>query len=423
VNSPVIVPHRYELLAIGSARPHPANPRLGDIESIGESMAENGFFGAIVVQESTGYILIGNHRWIVARDSGFAELPALIIDVDDDRAKRIMLADNETANGARWSPAALTELLGGLMTTEAELAGTGFDAVKYARLLGRWSGNPDPDDAGLEPLEPVTVPGDLWRLGPHRLLCADSTEAEAVARLMAGETAGLMVTDPPYLVNYTGGNKPHMQVNRSVIGDRPWDSSGGPAAAVAFYSAYLGAALPHLAPAAPVYQWLADSLRVEVDAAWRSAGVAVRQVCYWVKPWGVISHAHFMGAVEPCYYGWRPGHEPPKRRRPPASALNAWQAAKVHANDRGHPTEKPAVLWTDPYSWHLREGEIALEPFSGSGTAIAAAEVTGRRCFALEREPAYCDVACARFQRLTGTLPVRDATGAPVDFLAGGSDG
>jgi DNA modification methylase len=417
--APVIVPHKYELLPIGSARPHPRNPRLGDLESITDSIAVNGFFGAIVVQESTGFILIGNHRWIAARDAGFTEVPALIIDVDDDRAARIMVADNEIANGARWAPAALAELLGGLMTTEAELAGTGFDAAKYARLIGRWNGNPDPDDAGLEPPEAVTVPGDLWRLGAHRLLCADSTEAEAVARLMAGETAGLMVTDPPYLVNYTGGNKPHMTVNRSA---RPWDASGGPGAAVAFYSAYLAAALPHLAPAAPVYQWLADSLRVEVDSAWRSAGLAVRQVCYWVKP-AVISHAHFMGKVEPCYYGWRPGNEPPKRRRPPASAPNLWDVVKVHANDRGHPTEKPALLWTDPYSWHLRAGEIALEPFSGSGTGIAAAEVSGRRCFALERDPGYCDVACARFQRLTGTLPVRERDGVAVDFVGGASDG
>lgn len=348
-------------------------------------------------------------------------MPALLIDVDDDRAKRIMIADNEIANGARWAPKALADLLGGLMVTEAELAGTGFDPAKYARLINRWSGNPDPGEADRPAgAAPVTAAGDLWVLGRHRLLCGDSTEAAAVARVMAGGRAGVMVTDPPYLRGYTGGNRPHMQVNRSVVADRLWDTEMSPEAATAFYAAFIGAALPYLDQAAPVYMWHADLTRAEAEAGWRAAGLAVRQVCYWVKPWGVLGHSHFMSAAEACLYGWRPGNEPPKRRRPPAAALNVWQVGKVHANDRGHPTEKPAVLWTDPYSWHLRAGEIGYEPFSGSGTAIAAAEVSGRRCFAVEREPAYVDVACARFQRLTGTLPVLESSGEARDFLGEG---
>lgn len=144
-------------------------------------------------------------------------------------------------------------------------------------------------------------------------------------------------------------------------------------------------------------------------------GLFWHQTLNWVKPQGVLTRSDFLWRSEPAAYGWRESHRPPRERRPPPSTTNVWELPNLRINLE-HPTIKPVQLYTDPYTWHLRAGEWAFEPFSGSGTAIAAAEVTGRRCAAIEKEPSYVDVACARWQKLTGNLPVLEATGETVDF-------
>lgn len=411
-----VLPHRYALIDVGEISQHPENPRRGDLDAIAASIESNGFFGALVVHEPTGHILIGNHRWEAAKAAGLSRLPALLVDCDEDAARRILLADNRTAELARWDDAALLALLNDLAVTPAGLAGSSFDAADLARLAGRWH-DPDLDDIPEPPGEPVTGPGDLWELDGHRLLCGDSTRPEDVGRLMGAEQARLLVTDPPYLVGYTGGQHPSSKHNRAVVKDKLWDTyhEGGET----LYADFLAAVVPRLAAGTPVYQWHAELRRPAVVAAWQEAGLLVHQVLYWVKSRPVLTHAHFAWQTEPCLYGWRKGSQPVARRRPPAGTPNVWTLDQKSANAE-HPTEKPVRLFADPASWHLRGGEIMLDPFCGSGTAVIAAERTGRRCFALEVEPRYVDVACARWQALTGRKPQRD--GRPHDFgTAGGA--
>lgn len=201
------------------------------------------------------------------------------------------------------------------------------------------------------------------------------------------------------------------------------------------YTDFLALALEHLAPTAPVYQWHAARRQLLVDEAWQANGLLWHQTLIWFKTRATLTRSDFMWQYEPCAYGWREGKRPRVDRRPPNSAPNVWEAASGGVAAE-HPTIKPVKLYTDPYTWHLRAGEWAYEPFSGSGTAIAAAEttvdddddearldvdvephadtigaaiaaaeVTHRRCAAMEQSPTFVDVACARWEQLTGRTP------------------
>jgi len=425
---PAVVAHEYAEVAVADLEEHPENPRRGDVEAIVISIRANGFFAPLVVQRSRNRVLAGNHRLQAARQLGLERLPALVVDVDDTVARRILLADNRAADNADWDTKALYALLQEMSIDTGGLEGSLFDQVDLAKLAEHWAAKGDPDDVPEPPKVALTQPGDLWLLGNHRLLCGDSTSSTDVDRLRAGEKAKLMVTDPPYLVDYDGTNHPNSWNNKGrPSSNKTWDAYKDPSRGegVAFYNSFLALALAHMEPNAPVYQWHADRRRELVDQSWAKNGLLFHALLVWVKKQAVLTHSDFMWATEfcaygsagdYCAYGWGRGHRPDRRRRPPHDQPNVWLSEDSAERAGRHPTEKPVRLWADPYSWHLRSGELAIEPFSGSGTGIAAAEVTGRRCYAMERAPEFVDVACLRWQRTTGKLPVLEASGAEVDF-------
>jgi DNA modification methylase len=339
----------------------------------------------------------------------------LWVDVDDERARRILVADNRTAELASWDDAELLALLVSL----DDLRGTGFSQAELEAMRPPTS-KTDPDSVVEPPEEPISARGDLWLLGPHRLLCGDSTDPADVARLMAGKRAGLMATDPPYLVDYDGAN--HLPPNTShVTGpqDRPWDTYIDASHASDFFTGFLAVALAEaLIASAPIYQWHATRRQALVEAAWIANGLLVHQTIIWTKDRATLTRSHFLWQHEPCFYGWVKGCQPSQDRRPPNDAKSVWPVNQVGENDGIHPTQKPVELFRRPMEWHLRRGELAFEPFSGSGTAIIAAHMTGRICAAMELSPTFVDVACRRYQEHTGTLPVRERDGNAVDFEA-----
>jgi DNA modification methylase len=409
---------------VASLSEHPDNPRRGNVDAIDGSMRIHGFYGAVLAQLHTGRIVAGNHRYRVAVERGEDTLPVIWLDVDDDQARRILLADNRTGDLGDYSPETLEALLRELLVeTDLGLAGTGYSVQDLARLFGSPEPEPglsDPDDAPEAPLVPRSKPGDLWLLGPHRILCGDSTSADDVKRLMDGERAQLMATDPPYLVDYDGSNHPQSRVNSAMTKDKEWDDYVDPTTGAAFFTAFLGVGIEHaLVERAPIYQWHADMRRGLVLEAWAANGLLAHQTVIWSKARPVLTRSDFMWSHEPCLYGWVKGMRPETERRPPANERTVWEIAQQGSCNDIHPTQKPTELFERPIGWHTLTGEVCFEPFSGSGSQIIAAQRLGRRCFAMELAPQYVDVACRRFQEHTGVLPVLEATGEATDFTGG----
>jgi DNA modification methylase len=226
---------------------------------------------------------------------------------------------------------------------------------------------------------------------------------------MDGDTASLLATDPPYLVDYQGGNHPQSWSNKPEVRDKHWDDYVDPESGLEFFTAWLRVALDHCHEAVPIYQWHATRRQVLVEQAWQANGLLVHQTIIWAKARPVLTRCHFMWAHEPCFYGWPQGHMP--ERKPEPSSRTVWTIDQVGEQDGIHPTQKPVEIFRRPIGWHTRRGEIVLEPFSGSGTQIIAAEEQGRRCFAMEVSAAFVDVALRRWELATGKAATLDGDG------------
>jgi DNA modification methylase len=242
-----------------------------------------------------------------------------------------------------------------------------------------------------------------------------------VALLMDGKKAQILCTDPPYLVSYTGENHPQSYANRPETANKSWDDYKDPTTGLAFFDAFLRIALEHVVPDAAIYQWHAVRRQSLVEQAWEQNGLLAHQTIIWVKARPVLTRSMFMWQHEPCFFGWVQGNMPPKDRRPPPNASNVWQIDQVaHAGDErpDHPTPKPLEIFSRPLEYHTRPGEIALEPFSGSGAQIIAAEKLSRRCYAMEISPAFVDVAVLRWEKATGKQATLEATNATFANVA-----
>jgi DNA modification methylase len=225
-----------------------------------------------------------------------------------------------------------------------------------------------------------------------------------------------MATDPPYLVDYDGGNHPQTwdKIGRRISSEektRHWDDYHDQASSVAFYEAYLRAALDNALSERPfVYQWLAVMRLPIVVAAWERVGLLPHQLLIWAKSRSVLTRCDYQWNYEGCMYGWRHGKRPPSSRRPPAGSAALWTIdSKIEDGAAGlHPTMKPVEVIRRPIEYHTKPAELIYEPFCGSGTALIAAEMSGRTCYAIEQSAQFVDVAVARWERFTGKTAVRD---------------
>ncbi len=402
---------KIENVSLASVFPDPANARTHDphnLNAIRGSLARFGQQKPIVI-DPTGVIRAGNGTYEAAKSLGWTTIDVVRTDLAGLEAVAYAIADNRTSDLSRFDEPALGKLLRELQSVGGA-DGIGFGDDEINELL---SDLEDLDAAALEdpgagplPEQPVARVGDLWLLGEHRLLCGDSTNAEHMARLMAGEKASLFATDPPYLVDYQGGNHPQSWSNRPEVRDKHWDDYQDPQSGLEFFTAWLRVALPHCREDVPIYQWHATRRQVLVEQAWQANGLLVHQTLIWAKARPVLTRCHFMWAHEPCFYGWPQGHMP--QRKPEPNARTVWEVDQQGEQDGIHPTQKPIELFRRPIRWHTLRGEICLEPFSGSGTQLVAAEEQGRRCYAMEVAPAYVDVAIQRWEKATCKIATLD---------------
>jgi DNA modification methylase len=397
----------YPMVAVDQIHPHPQNARQGDTGAICESIKTNGFYRPIVVQVSTGNILAGNHAHRAAVMLGMEMVPVAWIDCDDETALRILLVDNRTNDLASYDNAALADLLQSLPSLE----GTGFDAEALQELLENLGqagtvGQTDEDDAPEPPVAPVTVPGDLWLLGEHRVLCGDSTSVDAVARLCGAALADLMVTDPPYGVSYADKNAFLNAISRGnriqtpIAGDHQKPEEMAKFWVEAFTTARTalrdGAAYYVTGPQG------GDLLLLLLQSLVQS-GFPLRHMLIWAKNNHVLGRADYNYKHEPIVYGWA-DHGTHKFYGPP-SETSLWEIDKPLKSDL-HPTMKPVELFERAINNSSQEGEVVLDPFLGSGTSVIACEKTGRICYGLELAPEYVDVIVKRWQEFTGRQAV-----------------
>lgn len=405
-------------VAIDTLRPYERNPRNGDLEAIKESLEANQQYRPIVVNARDNRILAGNHTYAAAIELEWEEIAATFVDVDEEQAARIVLVDNRT-NDLAWNDDALiAEILNEL----PDLEGTGYDDDALEEILAgieqrESEGLTDPDAVPEVPDEPVTKRGDVWCLGRHRVMCGDATSITDIEKLMMGKKAALMATDPPYgdsWVKKAQDMQAHGYVHsRAGLHGSIENDDRNVAELKEFLDEFLVAARVAGQAPFPIYVWH-RAKRIVFEEALLDAGYHVHQPVIWVKPSFVIGRLHYHPRCEWAIHGWLQGGGkcPFYGER---NQSDVWEVGRE--NDKVHPTQKPVELFAVPIRNHTRRGEVCYEPFAGSGTQVMAAEIEGRRCFALELDAAYCDVICRRFQEYTGTLPILESTKEEHDFV------
>jgi DNA modification methylase len=404
--------------------PYARNARVAPpaaVSKVAASIKEFGWRQPLVVDEA-GVIIAGHTRLLAAQQLELDEVPVHVaVGLTANQVKALRLMDNRSHQETSWDDDLLSLELADLKGLDFDLELTGFDEGELAMWLAEKTvGLVEPDEVPEPPEEPRSKLGDLWLLGRHRLLCGDSTGAGDVERLMMGKRAALMATDPPYLVDYRGGQHPSTEANGGIVeglrvghDEKEWDTYIDHEHSVEFYVDFLRTALDHaLTDDAAVYEWFGIMRTEVIWQAWRQVGLLPHQVLIWLKTRSVLTYSHFMWNFEPMMYGWPAGHMP--KVKPPADAKAVWEIASRIDDGAGsiHPTMKPIETIRRPIGYHTKPGDLIYEPFSGSGTALIAAEEMGRTCCAIELAPAFVDVAVARWEAFTGktaTLEVRDA--------------
>jgi len=390
--------------------PYARNSRThsdAQVAQIAASMVEWGWTNPVLVDES-GNVLAGHGRILAARQLGYEDVPTMVADGwTEAQKKAYVIADNKLAENAGWDTGMLSVELGELDTDGFDLSLIGFDEDALAGLLAdKTEGLTDPDEVPEAPEEPATVLGDLWVLGNHRLLCGDSTSADDVEKVLNGVKPHLMVTDPPYGVDYS----PEWRKALGQEGILERRSQGGAVGKVMNDDRADWADAWSLFPGDVVYAWSAPgALQNTAAAALERSGFEIRTQIIWAKSSFVIGRGHYHYQHEPCWYAVKKGKKGYWNGDRTQSTV--WSINRPSKNETGHSTQKPVECMRRPIVNNSSVGQAVYEPFSGSGTTIIAAEMESRACYAIELNPAYVDVAIKRWQDFTGADAVMEATG------------
>ncbi|WP_147652740.1 site-specific DNA-methyltransferase [Vulcaniibacterium gelatinicum] len=407
---------RIEHWPIDKLLPYVRNARQHSDEQIAQiaaSIAEFGFVNPILTG-ADGVLVAGHGRLAAARKLGLPTVPVVVLDhLTPTQRRALVLADNRLAELSTWDDVLLRIELEALQDEGFDLDLTGFDADALAELLAdeepQIDGRTEDDAAPDVPEEPVSRPGDVWRLGPHRLVCGDATTAEAYARLFPdGERADMVFTDPPYNVNYANSAKDklrgkHRPILNDALGEGFYD----------FLFDALALIMAHTRGA--IYIAMSSSELDTLQAAFRAAGGHWSTFIIWAKNTFTLGRADYQRQYEPILYGWPEGAT--RHWCGDRDQGDVWQIKKPQKNDL-HPTMKPVELVERAIRNSSRPGDVVLDPFGGSGTTLIAAEKAGRVARLIELDPKYADVIVRRWQDWTGKQTTRESDGLAFDQAA-----
>ena len=410
---------RIEHWPIDKLLPYVRNARQHSDEQIAQiaaSIAEFGFVNPILTG-ADGVLVAGHGRLAAARKLGLPTVPVVVLDhLTPTQRRALVLADNRLAELATWDDALLRIELEALQDDGFDLDLTGFDADALAELLAdeepQIEGRTEDDAIPEMPEEPVSRPGDVWRLGPHRLVCGDATTAEAYAQLFPdGEQADMVFTDPPYNVNYANSAKDklrgkHRPILNDALGEGFYD----------FLFDALALIMAHTRGA--IYVAMSSSELDTLQAAFRAAGGHWSTFIIWAKNTFTLGRSDYQRQYEPILYGWPEGAT--RHWCGDRDQGDVWQIKKPQKNDL-HQTMKPVDLVERAIRNSSRPGDVVLDPFGGSGTTLIAAEKAGRVARLIELDPKYADVIVRRWQDWTGQQATREADGLAFDQAASDS--
>ena len=409
----------------GELKPYERNARKhepADIEQIKQSILLDGFNDPIGIWGGENLIVEGHGRQIAAMELGLETVPCIRLDhMTDEQRRDYAIRHNRTAELSSWDEINLE-----FERQELEVKGFDMQGLRFDELFEPEKKAPEAlveDTVPPAPKKPKSKRGQIWQLGVHRLMCGDATSASDIRDLMAGELADLVVTDPPYNVDY-----------ESSDGKKIQNDSMGDAEFCLFLTKAFSALNAAMKPGCSFYIWHADSEGYNFRRACVNAGMKVRQCLVWVKNQLVLGRQDYQWKHEPCLYGWKDGGPHfwagGRKQRTTLTAIdlfelrNASEAELLRfieehwcdlepvetsvlyeerpARNAEHPTMKPIKLIGRLVRNSSQEGGIVLDTFGGSGSTLIACEQLGRACRMMELDPRYVDVIISRWEQFTG---------------------
>lgn len=390
---------RYENVEIEKLIPYKNNARTHSdeqIEKIAKSMKEFGFINPILVDGNLN-VIAGHGRILGAKKLGMKEVPCLFIeDLTEEQKRAYIIADNRLAEDAGWDKELLKIELEDLKNMNFDITLTGFELEDFDFSMDETEVIEDEFDETV-PEEPTSKKGEIYKLGKHFLMCGDSTDINDVEKLMNGVKADMLLTDPPYNVDYEGGT------GLTIQNDNMDDETFREFLRVSFFNAN-----SVMKEGAVFYIWHADSEGYNFRGACHDIGWKVRQCLIWCKNTLVMGRQDYHWKHEPCLYGWKEG------------ASHLWASDRKQTTvlefdrpsvSKEHPTMKPVGLFDYLIKNNTNKDDIVLDLFAGSGTSIIACEQNGRIAYSMELDPKYVDVIISRWEKLTGQQAERIENG------------
>ena len=395
---------KLEAVSVEKLIPYARNSRTHSDEQVAQiaaSIKEFGFTNPVLIDKEDG-IIAGHGRVMAARKLGLKDVPCLRLGHLSETQKRAyVIADNKLALNSGWDFDMLKVELANLKEEDFDLSLTGFEAGEIDDLLAPpgTTGLTDEDATPEVPKEAKTKPGDIYILGRHRLMCGDSTMLDDVEKLMDGQLADILITDPPYNVAYEGSTG--MTIQNDDMGDAQFRQ---------FLADAFICANTVMKAGAVFYIWHADLEGYNFRGAAKDAGWTVRQCLIWNKDSLVMGRQDYHWKHEPCLYGWKDGagHLWATDRK----QTTILQFGKPKKNDL-HPTMKPVELIEYQMLNNTKGQDLVLDLFGGSGSTMIAAEKNGRFARIMELDPKYCDVIVKRWEDFTGQKAIHAETGQP----------